>query len=52
MAVLITDIDHKFLKEVAKGAASSGNELARSVWSSLNISGTPHARLCNHTNLS
>lgn len=52
MAVLITDIDHKFLKEDGKGAASSGNELARSVWSGLNISGEPHARLGNHTNIS
>ncbi|ANS05269.1 hypothetical protein [uncultured Mediterranean phage] len=52
MAVLITDIDHKFLKEDGKGAASSGNELARSVWSGLNISGEPHARLGNHTNVS
>jgi hypothetical protein len=41
MAVLVTDIDHKFLKEDGKGAASANGELTAAVWAGLNASGMP-----------
>lgn len=37
MAVLITDIDHKFLRESGKGAVPVGNRLSESVWGGIPV---------------